>query len=170
MKWYTYFICFILIIFGSFCGVQMYREIKTGSYVNGSIDVTNKFSQESFSYYNTSITFYHDIYDDTGKYTFEKELLPVEDFNGKSKQYQVVLNDYILIDSEISAGSVYVNKDIDFYDTNGNIVCDSNFELSIKFLSDKTLLTLTTYGEENASFLEQYFNDNGIRLKVIEIL
>lgn len=32
------------------------------------------------------------------------------------------------------------------------------------------MLTLTTNGQESASFLEQYFADNGIRLKVIEIL
>ena len=43
-------------------------------------------------------------------------------------------------------------------------------EISIKFLSGKTQLTLSTVGQEKASFLEQYFADNGIRLKVLEIL
>lgn len=35
---------------------------------------------------------------------------------------------------------------------------------------NKCILTLTTTGNENASFLEQYFADNGIRLRIIEIL
>ena len=44
------------------------------------------------------------------------------------------------------------------------------FFFSIKFLSNKTQLILSTIGKESASFLEQYFNNNGIRLKVVEIL
>ena len=36
MKWYSYLICFILIIVGVFCGIELYKEIKAESYVNGS--------------------------------------------------------------------------------------------------------------------------------------
>ena len=43
-------------------------------------------------------------------------------------------------------------------------------KISVKFLSGKTQLTLATTGNENASFLEQYFSDNGMRLQIIEIL
>ena len=42
-------------------------------------------------------------------------------------------------------------------------------KISIVFLSNKTQLELTTIGNESASFLEQYFTDNGIRLQVIQI-
>ena len=42
-------------------------------------------------------------------------------------------------------------------------------QISILFLSGKTQLTITTTGKENASFLEQYFADNGIRLRVNQI-
>ena len=65
MKWYTYLICFILIVVGVFCGIELYREVKAESYVNGSIDISNKFSQESFNYSSTSVVFYHDLYVDT---------------------------------------------------------------------------------------------------------
>jgi hypothetical protein len=170
MKWYTYIICFILIIVGTFCGIQLYKEVKAESYVNGSIDISNKFSQESFDYSSTSVVFYHDLYDDTDTYTFEQDLLKVDDYNGKTKTYQVWLNDFILLDTEFNAGSVYSTVKMDFYDEYGSIVCNSNMQISIKFLSNKTQLTLSTSGQENASFLEQYFSDNGIRLKVIEIL
>ena len=170
MKWYTYLICFVLIVVGAFCGVQLYKEVKAESYVNGSIDISNQFSQESFNYTSSGIAFYHDIYDDTNTYTFDKELLKVDDFNGKDKNYQVLLNDYVLIDSEINSGSIFSVVNMDFYNTNGEIVCNSSMNISIKFLSNKTQLTLTTVGNENASFFEQYFSDNGIKLKVIEIL
>ncbi len=170
MKWYTYLICFVLIIVGTFCGIQLFKEVKAESYINGSIDISNKFSQESFNYSSTSVTFYHDLYDETDTYTFDKELLKVEDYNGQKKTYQLWLNDFILLDTEFNAGSVYSSVKIDFYDEYGAIVCNSVMEISIKFLSNKSQLTLSTKGEESASFLEQYFSDNGIRLKVVEIL
>lgn len=165
-----YLIAFVLIVVGVFCGIRLYKEIKAESYINGSIDISNRFAQESFNYSSTSVVFYHDLYDDTDTYAFEKDLLKVENFDGKTKTYQVVLNDYILLNCDINAGSVFATVDMDFYDTNGNIVNRATMKISVMFLSNKTQLTLTTTGNENASFLEQYFNDNGIRLRVIEIL
>lgn len=168
MKWYTYLICFILIIVGTFCGIQLYKEVKAESYINGSIDISNQFSQESFNYTSSSLVFYNDGY--SNDYIFDKELLKVDDFNGEDKKYQVLLNDYILIDSDINAGSVFTGVNLHFYNTDGEIVCTSHMYISIKFLSNKTQLTITTVGIKNASYLEQYFSDNGIRLKVMEIL
>ncbi len=170
MKWYSYIICFILIAVGTFCGIQLFRDVKAESYVNGSIDISNRFSQESFNYYNTSVVFYHDLYDDTDTYSFEKDLLKVEDFNGSDKEYKIVLNNYVLTDCNIKAGSIFSTISMDFYNTDGEIVCPATMQLSIKFLSNKTQLTLTTKGQKNSSFFEQYFKDNGIRLQVIEIL
>ena len=169
MKWYTYLICFVLIIIGAFSGIELYKEIKAESYVNGSIDISNKFSQESFNYSSSSVAFYHDDYDTTDTYTFQKDLLVVDSFNGLENTYQVVLNDYILFDTEFNAGSIFSMIDIDFYDTDGNIVCNADMKISIVFLSNKTQLELTTIGDESSSFLEQYFTDNGIRLQVIQI-
>jgi len=170
MKWYTYLICFILIIVGVFCGIELYKEIKAESYVNGSIDISNKFSQESFNYSSSSVSFYHDDYDTTDTYTFQKDLLVVDSFNGKEKTYQVILNDYILFNTEFNPGSIFSNVAIDFYDTEGNVICNADMKISIVFLSNKTQLTLATVGDKNSSFLQQYFTDNGIRLRVVEIL
>ena len=170
MKWYTYLICFILIIVGVFCGIELYKEIKAESYVNGSIDISNKFSQESFNYSSSSVSFYHDDYDTTDTYTFQKDLLVVDSFNGKEKIYQVILNDYILFNTEFNPGSIFSNVAIDFYDTEGNVICNADMKISIVFLSNKTQLTLATVGDKNSSFLQQYFTDNGIRLRVVEIL
>ena len=169
MKWYTYLICFVLIIIGALSGIELYKEVKAESYINGSIDISNKFSQECFNYSSSSVSFYHDDYDATETYSFQKDLLVVDSFNGLENTYQVVLNDYILFDTEFNAGSIFSMIDIDFYDTDGNIVCNADMKISIVFLSNKTQLTLTTIGDESSSFLEQYFTDNGIRLQVIQI-
>lgn len=165
-----YLLAFVIIVVGVFCGIRLYKEIKAESYINGSIDISNRFTQESFNYSSTSAVFYHDIYDDTDTYTFEKDLLKVENFDGKKKIYQVVLNDYVLLNTEINAGSVFATVNMDFYDTDGNVINSALMKVSVKFLSNKTTLTLATTGKENASFLEQYFADNGIRLRIIEIL
>lgn len=165
-----YLAAFVIIVAAVFCGIRLYKEIKAESYINGSIDISNRFAQESFNYSSTSAVFYHDLYDDTDTYSFEKDLLKVDDFDGKAKTYQVVLNDYVLLNTEINAGSVFATVDMDFYDTDGQIVNSATMKISVLFLSNKSTLTLTTTGKENASFLEQYFADNGIRLKIIEIL
>ena len=165
-----YLAAFAVIVTGVFCGIRLYKEIKAESYINGSIDISNRFTQESFNYSSTSVVFYHDLYDDTDTYAFEKDLLKVENFDGKIKTYKVVLNDYVLLNTEINAGSVFATVNMDFYDTNGNVINSAVMRISVKFLSNKTTLTLATAGKENASFLEQYFADNGIRLRIIEIL
>ena len=165
-----YIIAFALMVAGVFCGLQLYKEIKAESYVNGSIDISNRFSQESFKYTATSVVFYHDLYDDTDTYYFEKELLKTENFDGANKKYNVLLNDYVLLNCDIKAGSVFATVDMDFYDTEGRIVNSAEMKISVKFLSGKTQLTLATVGIANASFFEQYFTDNGIRLQIVEII
>lgn len=165
-----YLIAFVLIVVAVFCGIQLYKEIQSESYVNGSIDISNRFTQESFNYSSTSVVFYHDLYDDSDTYSFEIDLPKVENFDGKTKTYRVMMNSYVLLNCEINAGSVYATVDMDFYDTRGEIVNSSKLQISVRFLSSKTTLTLATTGNDNAGFLEQYFADNGIRLQIIEIL
>lgn len=169
MKWYVYLICFALMLCGVFCGIRLHTLMTAESYINGSINIQNQFSMESFSYASTSVEFYHDIYDDTNTYSYEIDLLRVDDFNGAKNKYQIVLNNYVLLDTQIMTGSVFSVVYMDFYDTNGEKISSAFLNLSIKFLSNKTTLTLSTTGGENASFLTQYFRDNGIRLKINEL-
>jgi len=264
-----------------FSGIRLHTLMTRESYINGSIDIQNQFSMESFSYTSTSVEFYNDMYGKTvyssnfdnavqfnstagvnigqvaGKsvpadgavqvtikykqgvypyavidlgtrvliegdnyfepfsvynlgfynvfkysngaikpgryisgsfsgiatgdlriteiayitddYEYEIDLLRVDDFDGQRNTYHVVLNGYILFDTQITAGAVFAKVYLDFYDTNGAIVCSSFLDISIKFLSNKTTLTLSTKGGENASFLTQYFSDYGIRLKINEL-
>jgi len=170
MKWYVYLICFALVIAGAFCGVRLYQLVTAESYINGSIDIENRFTMESFSYAETGVEFYHDIYDTTNTYAYSVDLQRVDDFDGARKTYQVVLNDYFVPETQITAGSVFATVYMEFYSTNGGLLCSAHFNISVKFLSNKTSLTLSTTGGENASFLSQYFRDNGIRLKINEIL
>ena len=165
-----YIVCFLMITVGGISGIQLYKEVKAESYVNGTIDISNQFRQESFNYYNTSLVFYHYLYDDTDTYSFEIDTLKVDDFNGKDKKYQVWLNDYYLLNTDFNSGSIFSVVYMDFYDTQGIMVNNAEMQISIRFLSNKTSLRIVTQGNVNASYLEQYFADNGIRLRVVEIL
>ena len=170
MKWYVYVICVVLIILGILCGIKLYKEIKSESYVNGSIDIENIFSQKDFAYSTTSFTLYHDLYDDTNTYVFEQNLLQVEDFNGLENQYLVFFNDKLITNTQITAGAVYSTIEIDFYSISGNLISKVQANLSLKFFSDKTNLLVSVQGQENANLFEQYAKANGFRLKIEKIL
>jgi len=171
MKWYTYVICVVLIIFGTFCAINLHKEVKAESYVNGSIDIENKFSQESYKYSNTSVVFNLDSYADVPEtYVFENNSAKLDDFNAEKKDYQVKLNDYILLDADIRTGSIFANVHMDFYDTDGQLRHGADMKMSILFLDDKTQLRFVVVGQESKAFIEKYFANNGIRLRVVEIV
>ena len=168
MKWYSYIICFILIGLGCFFGVQFYNDVTAMSYTNGSINISNQFSQESFFYSNNAVVFYPTATEEA--YTFEIELVKTEGFDAERKEYELVLNDFKLIDTTFKAGAVISDVYMDFYDVEGNEMCNGEMSIRILFLSGKTQLKLSCPDVESATYFEQYFNDNGIRLAVIEIL
>jgi hypothetical protein len=170
MKWYAYLICFALVTAGAFCGIRLRALMTRESYINGSIDIQNKFSTESFSYANTSVEFYHDLYDTSDAYAYGIDLLRVDDFDGLKDRHQITLNGCVLTDTQITAGAAFATARLDFYDTDGIVVCSASLDISVKFLSDKTTLALSTVGGESAGFLTQYFKDNGIRFKIIKII
>lgn len=165
-KLMLYIIGSLVIISGLICGVAFYKEVTAKSYVNGSINIQNQFSMESFKYGSNSVVFYQST--GTNTYTYSTDLLKVDDFNGEKKNYEVVVNDYKL-PATVSAGAVDTTLLLDFYSTSGELTCSSAMKINIKFLSDKTQLTFSVVGEKQAQFLEQYFKDNGIRLRINEI-
>lgn len=165
-KLMLYIIGSLVIISGLICGVAFYKEVTAKSYVNGSINIQNQYSMESFQYNSNSVVFYQNS--GTNTYTYSIDLLKVADFNGEKKNYEVVVNDYIL-PATVSAGAVDTTLLLDFYSTSGELTCSSAMKINIKFLSDKTQLTFSVVGEKQAQFLEQYFKDNGIRLRINEI-
>lgn len=166
MKWYHYLICGVIILVGTFLGISFFQKVHSESYINGSIDISNQFSQETFNYSNSAVTFYQDA----DGYYYSVDTLVVDNFNGKENEYQLFLNDYILYDTEYSAGSIISRVNIDFYDTDGNVEKTTVMGISIYFLDDRTQLTLRTSDLESATYLEKYFVNNGFKINLVEIL
>ena len=59
---------------------------------------------------------------------------------------------------------------LEFYSTENELMNAPTLNISILFLNNKTVLTLYTDNEVSAKFIEQYFNDNGFRIYINEIL
>ena len=163
----VFYILSAVIIFGAcVCGVQLYKEITAKSYVNGSIDIQNQFVAESFVYSTSSVVFNKES---ENFYLYEIDLIPVDNFNGEEKEYEVKLNYYDLFNAEIKAGFVNSDIQIDFYDTNGELLNSSNLNIKVEFLSNKTNLKLSTDSLEESEYLTQYFQDRGFTLKILEL-
>ena len=164
-----YVLAVIVIISGVFCGAGVFNDLKAESYVVGSINISNKFSQESFSYNASSVVFYYNEYSDVEElYEFTIDLIPTEDFNGKEKTYETYVNDFNLINANYDVGYVSFVMPIDFYSIENEILCCSEINGSIKFYNDRTTLSLSVIGDEQAQFVTRYFEDNGLRIKIIE--
>lgn len=159
----------LLVIAAIFFGISLYRMARAESYINGTINISNRFSQKSFTYSATNATFYHDLYDDTDTYSYEQDLLQVEGFNAIDNSYQMLFNDQILTDVTMYAGSNSTTVDMQFYSPEGKLLASLSLKIQIRFLSNKTELKLIATDRENAAYLEQYFVDNGIRLVVYQL-
>lgn len=167
MKWYSYIICTIAILFGMFFGINFYQDITSTSYTNGDLKgVVNEFSQESFYFRNSAVVFYPT--ENSEAYAYSVELVKTEGFDGERKDYTVILNDYILYESEITGGAVKSDVQMDFYDTEGNLMHEAKMTIIIRFLSSKTQLVFTCPDLTSATYFENYFTNNGIRLSVME--
>ena len=160
----------LIILIGILSAISFFKEVNKESYINGSIDISNQFSQESFSYTNKAVVFYKDLYSDQEEYYFEIDLLKVDNFDGLNNEYEVMFNDYELINSKINAGLVTSVETFEFNDTTGRVIHSAELNIRIEFLNDRTSLTLKTFGVDSASYLEQYFLDNGFKLAVIQVL
>jgi len=177
MKWYIYPICLVLMLLGVYSGITMWQKIHAESYINGSINITNEFYFESFTYDNSlfgnAVVFPPTTPYDTPDtiYAWQSENLPtVPTFNGTEKQYQIEVNGYRIFGATVNAGGVIIRTNIDFYDTENNLLCSAYYDLSVRFLSNRTELEIRTKGQQNANFIEQFFADNGLRIKIKELI
>ncbi len=161
----------VIIVSGVYCGIASYKEITSESYINGSLDVTNDFVVDTYEYNVSSLSLYNDIYSDKPNlYTNSVETAKVDNFNANTKKYTVIFNDYELLEQVVySAGAVYFELEYEFKDTSNNVLCIPKLCVSVRFLSNKTVLNVSCLGNAEAQYIQQYFSDYGFRLQIKEI-
>ena len=165
------FLCVGSILSGVYCGIKWYKDAHSKSHVIGALEVNNNTTQDNFSYSNAEnpIVFYHDDYNSTGLYYFTAELDAVPSFDGDKKQYEILLNDYLILEPTILFRMVSFRVYINFKDVDSSLLCETYFDVSIKFLSDKTDFRIEMYGEENSQYVARYIESNGFELFINEI-
>ncbi|MBR2970048.1 MAG: hypothetical protein IKC49_03235 [Clostridia bacterium] len=124
-----YTISAILILIGIICSINLFKEVTAKSYINGSIDIENVETMESFKYSSSSLVFYDDIYDEQDIHTFTVDLTSV-DFDGEKNDYLIEINGYTLQDEnvEVQAGTISAVFYLDFHGTNGEVLCEASLE------------------------------------------
>ena len=158
-KVFLYVIAVVIITIGAFSGVGLYKDITAESFVVGSLELNQ--SDKVFEYSTTSLVFYEDSSD----YIYSKSLEETFDFNGVKNNYKMYLNDYLVVNTTESAGSIFGIVTIDFYDIDNEIECRAELKINILFYNSKTELKLTT-NSSSYQYLQEYFNNNGFRLVV----
>ena len=169
-KFLGYALAVIICATGVYSGFGLYDEFTSKSYINGSFEHLNQQTVKSYSYNSTAMVFYPDTNNNT-KYIFTAETEKVEDFDATKNSYLVKFNDYELMDqTSYTAGSVYVVVPLEFYATSGELVCDTELYISVKFLSNATSLEVWCFGNSDYQYITQYINDFGFRLSIEKLL
>lgn len=168
MKVFRYFLCFVIILVGIYCGVRLYQEVTKSSYVNGTINVENEFRKESFFYSSTSVAFYPG--NNATTYDYSIELTPVDDIDLTNKNYDLYFMNFPVINAEMKSGLINLPVLMNFYNSDGTLACKGKMNVKIEFLSKSTKLKLSCNNQTSANYFEQYFADYGFKLQLVEIL
>lgn len=168
IKVILYILAFLVILSGVVCGIMTYKIITSKSYINGDLlGFENAFKQENFKYVTNTLPLYADASKEN-YYTYEINLLPVEEFDGISKSYEVILNDYEIFNAKIDAGAVEFSQSYEFLDVESKIKNTTGLSIRLEFLADKTKLKVVVE-TNNTAYITQYFNNNQFSLRVNEI-
>lgn len=167
MKWYTYVICFVLIIIGILCSMELVKifNVKSAEY-GTAITIETKNDYNEISKFDLgSFVFETDDYQHfTYVATFE-----FAEFNGKENDYTILFNDQPLSNVVFSAGKISGDLVKCFYNTDGDIVSTADLHVLIEYYASGTKVTASLLNENDSmSYMTTYSNINGAVLKVVQ--
>ena len=166
MRWYHYLICCIICIFGIISIIELIDLFNVSSVEYGKV-----LSIESIQNLQVENDFdlgYLDFESkDNVNYTCEVSQA-YQAFNGSEKDYKLMLNGQLAHDVKVSSGKIEGIFTINFYNTDGEKITTSDIEVNIEFLATDTILTFKTQNiNDSMSYLNKYFDINGLRLKIL---
>lgn len=169
--WLQALICSLIILISVVFGIYYYREyIKPHSYVLGTPTETSPFTKLALADYisNENVLFSQDLRDcsfgvDTetkiAKYEFNFEHV---DFNGLTEKYLLCVNDYIVSDITIGAGTISAKYPLTFYDVNNEVLCSTEINLGLSFYSLGTKFVAQLPSADLGYFMKYLETDNFI--------
>lgn len=166
MKWYSYIICFILIIVGAFCTIELVDlfSVKSGEY--GSVISY----QTHGDYVEFSKFDYGTIDFDTEDYTTYKNIstFGAQQFDGTKEDYTLFFNGQPLNNVVQTAGRINGDLSLKFYDLNGEEITTADIHFVVEYLASATKVTITITNVDNSvSYLNAYMEINGAVLQVV---
>ena len=166
MKWYSYLICVVLIISGIFCGANLIKIWSQKSGVYGSIEsIESKNNYTDVAKFDLGIISFES--DNNVDYSFSYTDGYIE-FDGNS-DYSLLINDSLVSDVIFEAGKIIADAKFKFYGSDGKVVSVAELNIYIEFLSDKTVISITTKNNNDSmAYLMRYVNVNGFVIKVVE--
>lgn len=167
MKWYTYIICFILIIVGTFCTIELVDLFSVTSGEYGSvISYQMQENYEDFSKFD-----YGTINFDTEDYTIYKNISTFgsQNFDGTKENFKLFFNGQPLNNIVQTAGRISGDLSLKFYDLNGEVITTANIYFVVEYLSSATKVTISiTNVDDSVSYFNTYMEINGAVLQVVK--
>lgn len=167
MKWYTYVICFILIVCGAFCSVQLVKLFNVSSKEYGTA-----ITIETKNDYNEFVKFdYGSVSFDTEDYIHYVNVSTFAnmDFNGNEKDYILLFNGQPLNNLVKSNGRISATLNLEFYDLQGEVCSTANVDFCVEFYARETKVTISMINSNNSvSYFNSYLEINGAVLKIVE--
>lgn len=166
MKWYTYIICFILIVVGALCTIELVDifNVKSGEY-GSVISYNTQENYEEFSKFD-----YGTIEFDTDDYVNYKNISTYgyQKFDGTREDYTMFFNGQPLNNVVQTAGRINGDLSLKFYDLNGNEITTADIHFLVEYLASSIKVTTTIINENNSvSYLNAYMEINGAVLQVV---
>ena len=85
-----------------------------------------------------------------------------KDFNGEERDYLICVNDYIVNDLVENAGTISGTCNLNYYDTEKQVLCASAIRIDFSFYSLKSLLRVTVNSEDLGYLMNYFRTDNFI--------
>ena len=166
MKWYTYIICAVLIVIGSFCTVELVNIFDVQSDEYGTV-----FVYETPYKYNEFSRF------DFGRIDFDSQdyqkyqsitTYAAQDFDGIKNNYTLFFNDQPLNHIVQTAGRISGDIAINFYNLDGQLITTADLNFVVEYQASNTKVTATiTNDDDSVSYLNTYMEINGAILRVV---
>ena len=162
-------VCILIIFFGGFSMILTVNELTRTGFQRGSIDINNRFSQESFSYVTNGV-FFSPCSDNFDLFVYEElALLPVPSFAGDVFEYYLEFNGNVIFDAEIGERFVRATIPFSFYYIDGSYIITANLNIQILFWNMRTELRVTVQGFQEQALMHAFLLDNTFRLHINEI-
>lgn len=166
LSFFQLLLCIAIILTGILASINLYYMFSRTS------DVYGDYNNPNTNYVNYFYTSIHDLHMDNNDGVFTQVLTadPVEDFDAIMNSYVVKINDVKWYNVQANAGKLSISYQLDFKDSEANVISSTPLMIELEMLSSKTTITLTIKGTQtDVDLWSTYINITGLRIEVLKV-